>query len=842
MTPRNEQELGPRRQRWDVALRSWLEDLLARWGRVAAQRPAPPIVVMALLAAAFTSQLSGLRVETSVENFLRAGHPTRVAYESFRDQYGRDEFVALAVEPRAVFDLEFLAELRALHSDLQDEVPHLGEVTSLVNVRETRGEGDSLIVRDLLEKWPADADELEALAERARANPFYRNALLSADAAVAAVVVKTSAFSASMQQEGDLAGFEDDEPRDPAAHGAGGTQYLTGAENSEAVVAIESIIERYDRPEQHIHVAGGPVMEHRLADELGRNIVVFMSLCLLTVGVFLFALFRRLSAVLLPLAVVLLSIGSTFGAMAMTGTPVGIPTQILPSFLLAVGVGGAVHLLTIFFQKFDAGESREDALAGALGHAGLAIIMTGLTTAGALLSFVTAEIEPVAALGWAAPAGILLGLAYCLVLLPPLIATIPLRPRRPANAGAGALITRVLLWTGDQSVSRPWTVMACMSAVLIVSIAGITRLDFRYDPLAWFPEGDPLRRSTEFIDQRMQGSFTLEFLVDTGRENGLHDPLVLAGLDTLAARVAAIEGADGLRAGRTHSIADVVKEIHQALNENRQEFHTIPGDRQLLVQELLLFENSGSDDLEDVVDARFQTARFTILLPYSPPFAFLGYIAQVEAAFRDVLGPELDVTATGVVSLFARSLHAMMASMIRSYGIALLIITPLMYLLLGNFRSGTAAMVPNIAPIIVTLGFMGWTGIPLDVFTLLIGSIAIGLAVDDTIHFMHNFRKRYDVHGDTRTAVRETLLTTGHALLTTSSVLCIAFFIYAFADLQNLATFGILTGFTIAIAFLADVGVSPALMELATRRNWLGIAEGPMGTTASRPVRERGAR
>ena len=124
----------------------------------------------------------------------------------------------------------------------------------------------------------------------------------------------------------------------------------------------------------------------------------------------------------------------------------------------------------------------------------------------------------------------------------------------------------------------------------------------------------------------------------------------------------------------------------------------------------------------------------------------------------------------------------------------------------------------------------------------MIGSIAIGLAVDDTIHFMHHFRKRYDVHGDTRTAVRETLLTTGHALLTTSAVLCIAFFIYAFADLQNLATFGILTGFTIAIAFLADVGVSPALMELATRRNWLGIAEGPMGTTASRPVRERGAR
>jgi predicted RND superfamily exporter protein len=253
------------------------------------------------------------------------------------------------------------------------------------------------------------------------------------------------------------------------------------------------------------------------------------------------------------------------------------------------------------------------------------------------------------------------------------------------------------------------------------------------------------------------------------------------------------------------------------LHEDRPEFYAIPEDPELLAQELLLFENSGTDDLTELVDSQFQSGRFTILLPYFPPFAFLGFIDSVERAFAETFSADVKVHPTGVVTLFARTLRAMMSSLIRSYVLALALITPLMFLLLGSLRGGTAAMVPNLAPIIITLGFMGWTRIPLDLFTLLIGSIAIGLAVDDTIHFMHHFRKRFDIHWDARLAVRETLQTTGRALLTTSVVLSLAFFTYTFASLTNLAIFGLLTGFTIVTAFIADIGVSPALMELATR-------------------------
>jgi predicted RND superfamily exporter protein len=123
-------------------------------------------------------------------------------------------------------------------------------------------------------------------------------------------------------------------------------------------------------------------------------------------------------------------------------------------------------------------------------------------------------------------------------------------------------------------------------------------------------------------------------------------------------------------------------------------------------------------------------------------------------------------------------------------------------------------MIPNLTPIILTLGVMGWLGLPLDLFTMLIGSIAIGLAVDDTIHFMHNYRRYHHETGDVQEAVRQTLLTSGRAMFVTTVVLSIGFFLYMFANLSNLVNFGLLTGFTIIMALLADFFLAPALMAV----------------------------
>ena len=174
-----------------------------------------------------------------------------------------------------------------------------------------------------------------------------------------------------------------------------------------------------------------------------------------------------------------------------------------------------------------------------------------------------------------------------------------------------------------------------------------------------------------------------------------------------------------------------------------------------------------------------------------------------------------------MIALLSRTMSATILTLSESYAIAAVVITLMMILLIGNVRMGLVSMIPNLTPIILTIGLMGWLDLPMDLFTILIGSIAIGLAVDDTIHFMHNFRRYHLATGDVAQAVRQTLTTAGRAMLVTTAVLSIGFFLYMFSSLSNLFNFGLLTGFTILMALLADFFLAPALMAAMDERRWL---------------------
>ena len=187
--------------------------------------------------------------------------------------------------------------------------------------------------------------------------------------------------------------------------------------------------------------------------------------------------------------------------------------------------------------------------------------------------------------------------------------------------------------------------------------------------------------------------------------------------------------------------------------------------------------------------------------------------AEAARLFRD----RATVTFTGTVRLFTQTIQLSLESMGRSYLLAAGVITLLMMLLLGSVRMGLLSMIPNLGPVVVTMGLMGWVGIPLDMSNMLLGTIAIGLAVDDTIHFFHVFRRNYSRTGNAAEAVRRTMLTTGRAILITTLVLVTGFWLFMFSSLNNLIQFGFLIGLTLILALLADLLLAPALLELVTR-------------------------
>ena len=773
------------------------------------------LVLLPLFALSLSSQAPTISLDTSADVFLHEDDPAKVLYDEFRDQFGRGEFLVAAIRTPDALAPDFLLKLRDFHQALEDEVPHLEEVHSLINARVTRGLEDELIVEDLLEDWPEDPGAWANLRTYVLANPLYANLLISEDARIATVSIETSAYS-SEDIDVDLLSSVEDEEEDLA--------FLSGAENDEAVFATRRVSERFHGEGFEIILSGQPAVQTEIATSMQRDMARFVGIMVLIIAGLLFLLFRRISGVVLPLVVVAPAVSGTIGAMAIAGEKLSAPTQILPSLLLSVGIAAAVHILTIFFQRLDAGESREDAIVHTMGHAGLPVCMASLTTAGGLLSFVTAEIAPVSVIGFFAPVGIGLALVYCLLLLPALLAVLPLRARgggKNASSEESDLdaIGRALVSIGDFSIRNAWASVIVLLLIVGFSLVGASQIRFGHDILGWFDESHPIRVATRLFDNEMQGSMVLEFTADTGRENGVQDPEVLSAIDALQRELLDAAPRAEIPVGKALSIVDVVKEINQALNGNQAEHYRIPQDRQLIAQELLLFENSGSDDLEVLVDSQFRMARISLSVPYVDPILYVAYLEDLRDRFKERLGPGVDIGVTGFIPVVATTIESLIRSMTNSYILALLIITPLMMLLIGSFRIGLVSMLPNLSPIIVTLGIMGWTGIVLDAFTLMVGGIAIGLAVDDTIHYMHNFRRGYLRTGDVREASKETLITTGRALLVTSIVLSTGFFIFTFSELNNLYYFGLLTSITIANAFLIDIFVSPALMALIHRND-----------------------
>jgi predicted RND superfamily exporter protein len=806
-----------------MGLRDRIETGFVTWGRFVVRRRWWVLAACLALSGTLASRLPEIRVDNSDEAFLHADDPARMRYDAFKDRFDREDRVMVVLRPPEVFDLAFFEWLRTLHREIEREVPYVEEVTSLINARNTRGEGDELIVEDLMEEWPETAEDVARLRRRVLSNPLYIDYLISGDTRYTVISLKPFTYS-TLDPRGELlGGFDEPAGGAPAA----GPRYLTDVEGSTLVETLQALLARREGSGVEAHVVGGPTFDHHMTQKLQRDVTVLLSLSVLIQVAILFFIFRRPSAVVLPLVVVTSAMLSTMGFMVWLDIPFSITLNMLPAFLMVVGLCDSVHLLTIFFRRLGEGDARDEAIARSLGHSGLAVVMTSVTTAAGLLSFRFAELAPIAQLGTLAPTGVMLAMVYSLALLPALLAVTRLDPmagRRGRRVRARC--DRVMARAGDLACRHPWRVVAVTLLLVLAGIPGFRALHFSHDSMRWFPEDDPLRVALELVNQEFRGASSLEVVVDTGRENGLYEPDVLERIERVM-RHSLTLSVDGSRVGKATSIVDVVKETHQALNENRSAFYALPAERELIAQELLLFENSGSDDLEELTDSRFQTARVTIRTRWVDAMLFPPFLEEVEDSFRDILGDGIGFELTGGAVLFTRVFEGLIYTMARSYVFALAVITPLMVLLIGSPTRGLVAMIPNLIPIYAVLAFMGWADIPLDASTLLIGGIIIGLAVDDTIHFMHKFGTYYQRFGDARRAVHETLVTTGSALLFTSVVLFCGNGVFWAAYMRNTLWFGTLVVVGVAVAFLADILLGPALMVLVTRRRGGQAPSGP---------------
>ncbi|MDQ7068127.1 MAG: MMPL family transporter [Sulfurimonas sp.] len=398
---------------------------LQKMGKSITKNAKKTIFVMLLISIVIISNLRFITIDTSTEGFLKANDPALIRYEAFKEQFGQDEKIMVIVEAKDIFSLPTLTKLQKLHDKLEHNVPHLNDITSLINARNTRGEGDSLIVEDLMENFPTTDKELSKIKKTALNNAMYENLLYNTAHNFTTIILEPSAYE-SVEGADDLEGFGEEETQENHA------EFLTDPSKSEMVRAANKIAQEFNSDDFSVYVAGSLAVNDYNKQSVQKDMQKFVKLVILIMMIFLFVVFRRLSAVLLPIFIVLISLLTTIGFMAIAGTPITIPTQILPSFLLAVGIGAVVHLLSMFFKHFNEHGDKDEAIVHSLGHSGLAIIMTSLTTAAGLFSFSTASLEPIAALGVFGALGVLIALLNTIVLLPALLSVLPLKPKHSA--------------------------------------------------------------------------------------------------------------------------------------------------------------------------------------------------------------------------------------------------------------------------------------------------------------------------------------------------------------------------------------------------------------------------
>ena len=483
------------------------------------------LILMLLLIAGILSQLPKLTLDISNEGFMHEDDQSLIDYNAFREQFGRDEMILVAISAPDVFDREFLGKLRALHEELEEKVPYVDEITSLINARNTRGEGDTLIVEDLLEEWPETDEELSRIRKRALANPMYKNTLVSEDGTITTIIIKTQTYSSVGNELDLMEGFEEGPGGTAAQSEPTEREFLTTKENSEAVHAVYTATEKYDAPDFKVFITGSAAITHYQKQSIKHDMQTFVKFAFASIILFLFVMFRKVSGVIIPLVIIIVSFLSTFGLMAAFGAAIKMPTQILPSLILAVSVGYSVHLLAIFYQRFRGSDDKEEAIVHSLGHSGLAIVLTAVTTAAGLFSISTSSVAPIADVGRFGGAGVLLSMFYTIILVPVLLAILPIRSSAAKTKEVeNTAMDRLLAGVARISTGYPVPILAVSFVLIAVSIFYIPRINFGHDMLRWFPEDNSIRIATEKINDEMRGTLNISAIIDTGKTNGLYDP------------------------------------------------------------------------------------------------------------------------------------------------------------------------------------------------------------------------------------------------------------------------------------------------------------------------------
>ena len=785
-------------------------------------------VVFIILTGLVGSGMTRLKSDLSFESFFATDDPVRLAYNKMRIVFGSDEIIYVMYRARDgdVLSDNSLTTLQAMHYEIEaaidnpdQPIKHLTEVRSLINIDFLEANGDTLVTREFIgEQIPKTTQEREMLRQKALSETSTLEGIyISTDSKYGGLIIRTD-FNAELEGEGkdfsENKGITTDMQEEEVSFKKTGMQ-----DYKAAVDKVNQILdqEKYTKEFEYKKV-GMPVQMAWAMQAMGEEMGTVMLWSFVIVAVVLLILFRSLSAIVWPLLIVGISVVYTLGFMGWAGILATSFTQIIVFLILAIGVSDGIHILSGYNYYRGLGQNHETALKHVYRKSGVAVLLTTLTTSIGLLALALVPIEPIRYFGLVSAFGLWVALGITVYVLPVMLELWAPRRKKSADVAkpTNPLLQRWLAWMNSLAQRRRKSIIVVFCLSGLVFLYGGTLVVVDSNDIKALKSTVKIRQAVEAVDEIMAGASGLQIMIDTGRPDGFKDPLVLSRIDLLQRQLAKRYPS---LITKSVSLANIVKDSYRLLNEGRMDYYRIPQNPSLLAQVLLLFEMTDASDRRQIVTETYDKGRISLTLKNLGSregnilFAEVGELIETVFAPVKEAYPDFQITLTGQLAMSTRLSTYVTYSQIQSFGIAFAVITLLMPFIMGSFSIGLIAMIPNLFPVLAVFGVMGFLKIPLEMHTLLVAPIIIGVAVDDTIHFLTHFQMERAQGNGVIESIQKCFREVGQAITFTSIVLSFGFLIFVTSSSLGLTYFGLLSAIAMFTALACDLLMLPAILN-----------------------------
>ena len=722
------------------------------------RKPVTVILVVAVITLFFGWQIPLLSFKTSIYDLQIENLPETTRYKAFKKVFGSDEIIRVVVKADDISDRQVFEKLTEL-SDTASGIDGIRKVISLPEIK---------MAIDKAGSW-----SLERFFSVVSDVALFNKNLLSDDN-------RTTALTLVLENDA----------------------------NQESVIGRVKEMIAASSPDLSIYQIGMPLVSQALAHLTRKDFLRLPPITFVIIAIVLLFLFRTVRLVVLPLTCVTLALVWTFGLMALLGIALSMLTMIVPVFLLAVGTAYCLHIVSEYVACSQEAAEPDEAVLEAFTYVSFPTLLAVTTTIVALGSLLFIRIITIQEFAIFSCIGMCSILIIVLTFLP---AVLTLRPlKRHDKVKTNPRFLEIIIEKAiELNLNRQKIVLPLIVAVTCFSLLGILRIRVETNPVGYFKDNIPVKRHFNDIYQDLSGSFPVNVVMAYKEANYFEDSGHVADIARLQKFLEMLPGVD-----KTISFADYMMLVNYALNQFDAKYYTLPEEGFEVRMVLNNFAVVLGQDMYD----RFMTpdmskANIVLLTHTSSSSDFLKLRETILSHVGQEFSRDLTWEVTGIGMSISASSHHLTSGLIKSLSITMVLIFGIMFVLFLSSKVGLIAILTNIFPIVTIFGTMGWLGIELSMVTSLIASISIGLAVDDTIHYLVRYNKEFQKDLDDRRALRVTLRSVGKPIIFTTLTISIGFSVLVFSSFAPTAVFGILMVITMLSALAGDLILLPSLMQ-----------------------------